>query len=389
VTPRAFAAAALFASLVLSACAQSTVVRRDYPANEPVRATPSAPTASKPKPKSAPVAPQALPGDAATVVKSGDTLYGISRRYGLKVADVAAWNDLAAPYTLKVGQRLVLRAPQSTPAPTPPAPATVGAASAAKPSSSTPTPFEPVPTTPKPDAVAAPTSSTTLPTTLPKPPPTTPTTPIVATTGAQPPAVPPTPAPSASLPVPTPSTPAPSTPSPVATAPTPPKPPVETPPAPVPPTNTAPTAPPVAVTPPPAATPAPTATPVAGGPKWQWPTRGNLVGRYVGGDPTRQGIDIAGQSGQRVDAAADGVVVYSGAGLIGFGELVIVKHSDEWLSAYAHNRRRLVAEGTKVRAGDAIAEMGRTGAIRDMLHFEIRRNGKPVDPLLYLPKAGD
>jgi lipoprotein NlpD len=124
---------------------------------------------------------------------------------------------------------------------------------------------------------------------------------------------------------------------------------------------------------------------IPGGPKWQWPTRGPLVGRYVPNDPTRQGIDIAGQSGQRVDAAADGVVVYSGAGLIGFGELVIVKHNDEWLSAYAHNRRRLVAEGMKVRAGDAIAEMGRTGAIRDMLHFEIRRNGKPVDPLGYLP----
>jgi lipoprotein NlpD len=110
-----------------------------------------------------------------------------------------------------------------------------------------------------------------------------------------------------------------------------------------------------------------------------------VVGRFVAGDQTRQGIDIAGQAGQRVDAAADGVVVYSGAGLVGYGELVIVKHNDEWLSAYAHNRRRLVAEGTKVRAGDAIAEMGRSGAIRDMLHFEIRRNGKPVDPLQLLP----
>jgi lipoprotein NlpD len=124
------------------------------------------------------------------------------------------------------------------------------------------------------------------------------------------------------------------------------------------------------------------------GPRWQWPTRGNLVGRYVPGDQTRQGIDIAGQAGQRVDAAADGIVVYSGAGLVGYGELVIVKHSDEWLSAYAHNRRRLVAEGTRVRAGDAIAEMGRSGAIRDMLHFEIRRNGKPVDPLQLLPVPG-
>jgi len=125
---------------------------------------------------------------------------------------------------------------------------------------------------------------------------------------------------------------------------------------------------------------------VPGGPSWRWPTDGEIIGRYVAGDQTQQGIDIGGRSGQAVIAAADGVVVYSGAGLVGYGELVIVKHSDEWLSAYAHNRRRLVAEGTKVKAGEAIAEMGRTGAVSDMLHFEIRRNGKPVDPLLYLPK---
>jgi lipoprotein NlpD len=80
------------------------------------------------------------------------------------------------------------------------------------------------------------------------------------------------------------------------------------------------------------------------------------------------------------------VVVYSGAGLIGYGELLIVKHNNEWISAYAHNDKRLVAEGVKVKAGQHIADMGRTGAVRDMLHFEIRRNGKPVDPLLYLPK---
>src|SRR6185295_16942418 len=121
------------------------------------------------------------------------------------------------------------------------------------------------------------------------------------------------------------------------------------------------------------------------GPSWRWPTDGTLVGRYVAGDQTQQGLDIAGRSGQAVVAAADGVVVYSGAGLVGYGELIIIKHSDEWLSAYAHNRRRLVAEGSKVKAGDAIAEMGRTGAIREMLHFEIRRNGKPVDPLQLLP----
>ncbi|MEO6173340.1 MAG: peptidoglycan DD-metalloendopeptidase family protein, partial [Arenimonas sp.] len=119
---------------------------------------------------------------------------------------------------------------------------------------------------------------------------------------------------------------------------------------------------------------------------WLWPSDGTVISRYVQGDTTQQGINIGGKSGQAVKASSDGTVVYSGAGLVGYGELIIIKHSNEWLSAYAHNRRRLVAEGTKVKAGEVIAEMGRTGTMRDMLHFEIRRNGKPVDPLLYLPK---
>ena len=125
------------------------------------------------------------------------------------------------------------------------------------------------------------------------------------------------------------------------------------------------------------------ATVSAGG--WRWPTQGQLIGRFSAGDPKRQGIDIAGTAGQAVVAAADGVVVYSGAGLVGYGELIIVKHSDEWLSAYAHSRKRLVSEGTPVRAGQPIAELGRSGTSRDMLHFEVRRNGKPVDPLQVLP----
>ena len=119
---------------------------------------------------------------------------------------------------------------------------------------------------------------------------------------------------------------------------------------------------------------------------WRWPTDGQLIGRYVSGDPTKQGIDVAGSSGQAVRAAGDGVVVYSGTGLVGYGELIIVKHNEQWLSAYGHNRARLVNEGQVVKAGQQIAEMGRTGAARDMLHFEIRYNGKPVDPLAYLPK---
>ena len=119
---------------------------------------------------------------------------------------------------------------------------------------------------------------------------------------------------------------------------------------------------------------------------WRWPADGELVGRYVAGEPTKQGIDIAGNGGAPVRAAGDGVVVYSGAGLVGYGELIIVKHNDAWLSAYGHNRARMVNEGQLVKAGQQIAEMGRTGAARDMLHFEIRYNGKPVDPLQYLPR---
>jgi lipoprotein NlpD len=126
--------------------------------------------------------------------------------------------------------------------------------------------------------------------------------------------------------------------------------------------------------------------PANGPSSWRWPTEGSLVAGYAAGDPTRQGIDIAGNAGQPVRAAADGVVVYSGSGLVGYGELIIVKHNDQWLSAYGHNRARLVNEGQLVKAGQQIAEMGRSGAARDMLHFEIRYNGKPVDPMAYLPK---
>jgi lipoprotein NlpD len=119
---------------------------------------------------------------------------------------------------------------------------------------------------------------------------------------------------------------------------------------------------------------------------WRWPADGQVVSGYVGGDPTRQGIDIGGKSGDPVRAAADGTVVYSGNGLIGYGELIIVKHSPAFLSAYGHNRKRLVKEGDHVAAGQVIAEMGSSSASRDSLHFEIRKNGKPANPTDYLPR---
>jgi len=129
----------------------------------------------------------------------------------------------------------------------------------------------------------------------------------------------------------------------------------------------------------------PAAAPINSGIRWRWPADGPLLGRYVANEPTKQGVDIGGSSGAAVRAAADGVVVYSGTGLVGYGELIIVKHNEQWLSAYGHNRKRLVNEGQVVKSGEQIAEMGRSGAARDMLHFEVRYNAKPVDPLLYLP----
>jgi lipoprotein NlpD len=141
-----------------------------------------------------------------------------------------------------------------------------------------------------------------------------------------------------------------------------------------------------AATPPPAPPQAvtPGATRSSAGINWRWPADGSLGKRYQSGDAI-PGIEILGKSGDPIRAAADGVVVYSGNGLVGYGELVIIKHNDSFLSAYGHNSKRLVKEGQRVSAGQQIAEMGSTGATRDELQFQIRRDGNPVDPLGYLP----
>lgn len=119
---------------------------------------------------------------------------------------------------------------------------------------------------------------------------------------------------------------------------------------------------------------------------WKWPAKGRVLRGYVAGDPARNGLDIAGQEGQDIIASAGGMVVYSGNGLIGYGELIIIKHSEHMLSAYAHNKVRLVKEGEQVSSGQKIAQMGRNPGDEQLLHFEIRAQGKPVNPLIYLPK---
>jgi len=119
---------------------------------------------------------------------------------------------------------------------------------------------------------------------------------------------------------------------------------------------------------------------------WRWPTKGKIISTYSKSAAGRKGINIAGKSGQQVVSAASGKVVYSGNGLARYGNLLIIKHNDVYLSAYAHNKTLLVKDGQYVKAGQKIATLGRTGTQRDQLHFEIRRNGKPIDPMQFLPK---
>lgn len=119
--------------------------------------------------------------------------------------------------------------------------------------------------------------------------------------------------------------------------------------------------------------------------EWLWPTKGRVINKFSAGDQGNKGIDIAGQRGQSVISTAGGTVVYSGNALRGYGNLIIVKHNDNYLSAYAHNERLLVTEGQSVKPGQKIATMGSTGTNRVKLHFEIRYQGKSVNPERYLP----
>lgn len=136
----------------------------------------------------------------------------------------------------------------------------------------------------------------------------------------------------------------------------------------------------------PASAPAAASTPPSAGEDevaWIWPVNGSLIAGFD--EAKNKGLDIAGKAGDPVLASADGRVVYAGAGLRGYGNLIILKHNNTYLTAYAHNQTLLVKEDQSVRKGQKIAEMGSSDADRVKLHFEIRRQGKPVDPARYLP----
>jgi lipoprotein NlpD len=276
-----------------------------------------------------------VPGGSYVVAKS-DTLYSIAFRKGVDFRDLAQWNGIAAPYTIWPGQRLTLspsnRAPVAQPVHVP-APLAGAAASVPKhPATPPSTGFEPVPPSPTSAASGSSAPLANAPAAV-RSPPVSPA--ATATTSVVP----------------------------VAGVPT----------------------PPAAAVPPPAPVPvAAGASRAVSGVHWRWPAEGALISRFQSGDAI-PGIEIGGKPGDPVRAAADGVVVYSGNGLVGYGELVIIKHNESFLSAYGHNRKRLVKEGQRVGAGQQIAEMGSTGATRNELEFQIRKDGNPVDPLGYLP----
>lgn len=119
---------------------------------------------------------------------------------------------------------------------------------------------------------------------------------------------------------------------------------------------------------------------------WSWPVKGGVARGFSNTGVSSKGIDIKAAKGALVKAAADGTVVYAGNGLIGYGNLVIVKHNDVYLSAYAYNERILVKEKQNVKAGDSLAVIGGKGEDKPLLHFEVRRDGQPIDPLHVLPK---
>lgn len=357
----------LVAALALAACTRSVMVQ---PADEPAPPPPHRPTASAPA------------GDTYTV-QPGDTLYKISVQYGVDYRDLAAWNGIEAPYVIYPKQRLRV-GEREAPATAPIATATAGTAVAAAP---------PPASAERVGAAATPSATASAPASASRPAPGPGYDPNLGVTlpeGAQPISTDASTGSTSGAPVfeaaeaPLPTVAAGAASTQASTPAT-----AATPAAAAVPAAGNPTTTPATATAPSAAAPGSGAADIAGSKPsaagWIWPTPGKVVGTYAAGDPTRQGIDIAGEAGQPVRAARDGEVVYSGAGLIGYGELIIVKHSPELLSAYGHNRVRLVKEGDKVKAGQKIAEMGKNAANRVLLHFEVRKNGKPVDPLPLLP----
>jgi murein DD-endopeptidase MepM/ murein hydrolase activator NlpD len=291
----------------------------------------TAPVAPLPAPASAPTHPapsETAPPPQRVVIEHGETLYAIARRYEVPVRAIIDANHLEPPYRLVAGQSLILPQPDST------QPASPSIASA------------PPLVQPPPERPVSPTVSQA---------------PGAHGESAQP-STPPAPQQPASLP-------------PAASA----LPPVPA--APAPSTSAAPTQPPPSES---ASLPPP---PPRGGRSFLWPVHGSVIARFGPGSNGGQndGIDIAAPEGTPVLAAESGIVAYAGNELRGYGNLVLLKHADGWLTAYGHNARILVKRGDRVQRGQVIAHVGATGAVTEpQLHFEIRKGTHALDPLDYL-----
>ena len=305
------------------------------PASVVERSSEGARSAAKPGSRAAEAATPGTARPETYVVKRGDTLYGIALDHGLDYRDLARWNSIANPNAIEVGQVLRVRDPETALATARPAPELSAGEAVTTPYQASP-PVEGKAVTGEAPRVAAPSTAQ---------PPLEPgvlTTPkavklpyseaaLASLQGASPP---PPPKPAASLPD----------------------------------------------------TSAPKQGDESDAVAWSWPTQGKVVANFnENGGP--KGVQISGELGQPVVASAAGRVVYTGAGLRGYGNLVIIKHNNTYLSAYAHNRQILVKQGDNVTRGQRIAEMGNSDASQVMLHFEIRREGKPVDPIKFLPPS--
>jgi lipoprotein NlpD len=301
--------------------------------SEPVQApvTDIRPPPAPPAPVAAPAAPAPAAAPTAPpghyVIKRGDTLYSIALEHGADYRDVARWNNLDDPTKISVGQVLRVTPPEGQPT------VQIGAARGTAPLQARPLDGGAVAqqglgdgsTRVAPKALRLPYSEENL---------------AMLSKGGAPAAAPPAAKPVAVAPAP----PAPAKPEPPRTA---------------------------AVDRDPE------------GIDFIWPAKGGLLAKFA--EPNSKGLDIGGKAGDPVVAAAAGQVLYTGTGIRGFGKLIVIRHDNGFSSVYAHNREILVKEGQNVARGQRIAELGDTDADRPKLHFEIRKSGKPVDPLHYLP----
>lgn len=321
--------------MLMSACATKTPApvsdRRPQPAVVPVPAT-------APATPAAPAAGAAKPADTGKThtVQKGETLIGIALQYGLDYRELAMWNNIENPNVIKLDSVLRVSPPGAHPG---------TAAAEPKPGAAVATPLV---TTPMPSAASERPAANT------------------ANAKAEPrggklpytdqaydrlskaPAAPATPA-AAAPGTPSAATPAATTATPAVPAP---------------------------------AAPATAAAATTDDVEWAWPVKGKVIANFT---DANKGMDIAGTKGAPILAAAPGKVVYANSGLRGYGRLVIIKHNATWLSAYAHNDKILVTEGQEVKRGQKIAEMGNSDTDQVKLHFEVRKQGKPLDPAKFLP----